>query len=63
MAPARGAKDGADAVSRTAADGFAPGTTIFLDLERMDALPQVMREYYKAWVRTVLADGRFVPGI
>lgn len=60
---ARGEKDGADAVSRTAADGFAPGTTIFLDLERMDALPQVMREYYKAWVRTVLTDGRFVAGI
>ena len=63
VAPARGAQDGADAVARTAADGFAPGTTIFLDLERMDAMPQVMREYYKAWVRVVLADGRFVPGI
>ena len=63
VSAARGARDGIDAVARTATDGFAPGTTIFLDLERMDVLPQVMREYYKAWVRTVLADGRFLPGI
>jgi hypothetical protein len=59
----RGTRDGTDAVARTAADGFEKGTTIFLDLERMDALPQVMRDYYKAWVAAVLADGRFVPGI
>ena len=59
----RGARDGADAIARTANDGFAPGTTVFLDLERMDVMPQIMREYYKAWVRTLLADGRYRPGI
>ena len=59
----RGARDGTDAVTRTANDGFAPGTTVFLDLERMDVLHPVMRDYYKAWVRAVLADGRFRPGI
>ncbi|MEO8621139.1 MAG: glycoside hydrolase domain-containing protein [bacterium] len=59
----RGVRDGIDAVMRTAHDDFAPGTTIFLDLERMDVLPQVMRDYYRAWVRTVLADGRYLPGI
>ena len=47
----------------TAAEGFARGTTIFLDIEYMDRLPQVMRDYYTAWVRTVLADGRYRPGI
>jgi hypothetical protein len=60
---ARGVRDGADAAARTAQDGFAKGTTIFLDLERMDVLHPVMRDYYKAWVRTVLADGRYRPGI
>lgn len=60
---ARGSRDGADAIARTAADGFANGTTIFLDLERMDVLHPVMRDYYREWVRTVLADGRFRPGI
>jgi hypothetical protein len=59
----RGVRDGIDAVIRAARDDFAPGTTIFLDLERMDVLPQSMRDYYRAWVRTMLADGRYLPGI
>ena len=63
VSEARGARDGADAIARTAKDGFPAGTTVFLDLERMDVLPQVMRDYYKAWVRTLLADGRYRPGI
>jgi hypothetical protein len=60
---ARGAIDGADAAVRTAKEGFAPGTTVFLDLERMDFLHPQMREYYSAWVRAMLADGRYRPGI
>jgi hypothetical protein len=63
VSAARGVRDGIDAVTRTSRDGFEKGTTIFLDLERMDVLPQVMREYYKTWVRTVLDDGRYRPGI
>jgi hypothetical protein len=63
VSAARGIRDGTDAIARTSRDGFEKGTTIFLDLERMDVLPQVMREYYKSWVRTVLADGRYRPGI
>lgn len=59
----RGATEGADAVARTAREGFAPGTVIFLDLERMDVLHQAMRDYYMEWVRAVLADGRYRPGI
>ncbi len=59
----RGETDGRDAIAKAEAEGFARGTTIFLDLEQMDVLHPVMRDYYKAWVRTVLADGRFVPGI
>ncbi|MDB4893706.1 MAG: hypothetical protein JWL61_5561 [Gemmatimonadetes bacterium] len=63
VSAARGIRDGTDAIARTSHDGFEKGTTIFLDIERMDVLPQVMREYYKSWVRTVLADGRYRPGI
>jgi hypothetical protein len=59
----RGEVDGADAAARAASEGFAPGTVIFLDLERMDFLHQQMRDYYTAWVRAVLADGRYRPGI
>jgi hypothetical protein len=59
----RGMRDGVDAAQRTAREGFPRGTTIFLDIERMDVLHQAMRDYYSAWVRAVLDDGRYVPGI
>jgi len=35
---------------------------IFLDLEHMDRVPQVMRDYYRAWTAGMLADGRYRPG-
>lgn len=60
---ARGLREGVDAAQTTAREGFPRGTTIFLDLERMDVLHQSMRDYYSAWVRAVLDDGRYVPGI
>ncbi len=63
VSAARGVAEGRDAVERTALQGFPPGTTVFLDLEQMDVLPQPMRDYYSAWARTVLADGRYRPGI
>jgi hypothetical protein len=59
----RGALEGRDAVARTAAEGFAQGTIVFLDIERMPRTPAAMRAYYRAWTREVLADGRFVPGV
>ena len=62
VSAARGVKDASDAVAKTAAEGFAKGTTIFLDIERMDNVPKAMRDYYKAWTQTLLADGRFRPG-
>jgi hypothetical protein len=58
---ARGTADANDAIAKTAAEGFANGTSIFLDLERMDAVPQAMRDYYQAWTRRVVEDGRFRP--
>ena len=59
----RGVRDGVDAAFRTALEGFPVGTTVFLDLERMDEMPKAMRDYYSAWVRTMLQDGRYRPGI
>ena len=58
----RGHIDARDAIARTAAEGFARGTVIFLDIERMDSVPKSMRDYYKAWTASVLADGRYRPG-
>jgi hypothetical protein len=63
MGAARGKAEAADAVRKTAAEGFAEGTVIFLDVERMERVPVAMRDYYRAWVAAVLADGRFRPGV
>jgi hypothetical protein len=59
---ARGKKDADDAIARAAAEGFARNTVIFLDIERMDRIPEAMRDYYKAWTQRVLDDGRYRPG-
>jgi hypothetical protein len=60
---AQGTIDGRDAVRKAAREGFPNGTVIFLDIEHMDGLPQRMRDYYRKWTRTVLADGRYRPGV
>ena len=59
----RGAADAADAIARTAAEGFPKGTVIFLDVEYMNTVPQGMRDYYRAWAARVIEDGRYRPGI
>lgn len=58
----RGALEADDAIRRTEAEGFPRGTVIFLDIERMQTTPAKMREYYRAWTKRVLADGRYRPG-
>lgn len=58
-----GVEEGIDAIRKTAAEGFPPGTVIFLDIERMERMPASMRNYYRAWTATVLEDGRFRPGV
>lgn len=63
LTAAEGAAEGSDAVARVSAEGFPRGTTVFLDLEYMDAVPPAMQGYVRAWVRRVLDDGRFRPGI
>ncbi len=63
LTAAQGTSEADDAIGKLAADGFARGTHIFLDIERMTTIPQTMRDYYRAWVTRVLADGRFRPAI
>jgi hypothetical protein len=60
---ARGAADAADAIAVTAREGFAPRSVVFLDLERMERMPNAMRDYYRAWARTLLTEGRYLPGV
>lgn len=59
----RGRTEADDAITRTAAEGFPAGTVIYLDIERMQVVPQKMRAYYREWAQRVLEDGRYVPGV
>jgi hypothetical protein len=58
----RGRMEAADAIRRTEGEGFPRGAVIYLDVEYMRAVPQKMRDYYRAWTAAVLADGRYRPG-
>lgn len=60
---AQGRIDARDAIAKAEHEGFPHGTTVFLDVEYMKSLPQRMRDYYRAWTKTLLADGRYRPGI
>ena len=59
----QGAADAADAVAKTGAEGFAPGTAVYLDVEYVSEVAPPLAEYVRAWFDGVLADGRFVPAI
>ncbi len=59
----RGAADGRDAINVALREGFPSRSTIFLDVERMEKLPASMRVYYRTWARTLLKDGRYLPGV
>ena len=63
LSAATGADEAVDAIQKTEREGFPRGTVIFLDIERMERMPNAMRDYYRAWVATVLKDGRYRPGI
>jgi glycoside hydrolase-like protein len=58
----RGAMEARDAAQQAESEGFPRGSVIFLDIERMDKVPSRMRDYYVAWTKGVLADGRYKPG-
>jgi len=59
----RGRVDADDAIAATLTEGFPERSIVFLDIERMEKLPQAMRDYYRAWSRRLLQDGRFRPGV
>src|SRR5918992_3383954 len=61
LTAARGTSDADDAIAKAAGEGFARGAHVFLDIERMTTIPASMREYYRAWVGRMLADGRYRP--
>ena len=59
----RGVMEGRDAIAQTRKEGFPPRSVVFLDIERMEKMPQAMRDYHRAWARTLLQDGTYLPGV
>ncbi|MBW8769978.1 MAG: DUF1906 domain-containing protein [Gemmatimonadetes bacterium] len=59
----RGRTDADDAIATTLKEGFPERSIVFLDIERMENMPQAMRDYYRAWAKRLLEDGRFRPGV
>ncbi len=63
LTPERGRADGGAAVQAAAAEGFAPGTVLYLDVERTDSVSAALESYVRSWTEAVLADGRYLPGL
>lgn len=59
----QGTSEAADAVAKMLADGFPALSTVFLDVEYVTTVTSALLDYYHAWIRGVLADGHFVPGV
>jgi hypothetical protein len=43
-------------------EGFPPGSVVFLDIERMEHIPDAMRVYIRAWTARMLKNGIYKPG-
>jgi hypothetical protein len=63
VSASQGTINGLEAAAVAAREGFAPRSTVFLDIERMERMPPAMREYYSAWARALLKDARYRPGV
>lgn len=57
-----GVTHGQDALQKTASEGFAPGTIVYLDVEPMDHIPQAQIDYVNGWL-SQFSDAGFLPGI
>lgn len=58
-----GSADASLADSLVAAEGFPSGSTIYLDVERVDSVSTPLATYVRAWIGTLLQRGRFRPGV
>jgi hypothetical protein len=60
---AKGEVDAARADSTAAAEGFASGTVVYLDVERAEAISSNFETYIRAWFRAMLRSTRYRPGV
>jgi hypothetical protein len=59
----RGRTDGAAAASAAAAQGFPSGTSIYLNVERVERVSSALRDYVREWTVALLEDGRYAPAM
>jgi len=57
-----GIADAQDALAKTASEGFAPQSIVYLDVEPMDQIPQAQIDYVNGWLSQFSGAG-FLPGI
>lgn len=63
LSAAQGSAEADDAAAKAAADGFAAGSVIYLDLEPVQTVTSAFAAYVRGWMERVLADGRYTPGV
>ena len=60
---AQGLADAIDAIGKAKDDEMSAGGTIFLDIERMEVTSSKMLNYMRGWIRGLLDDSTYKPGI
>ena len=60
---AHGLTDAQDAITKAKNDAMDDEGTIFLDIERMEDLNEDMVHYMRGWIRGLLDDGTYSPGV
>jgi hypothetical protein len=63
LTAAKAALDAARADSTMAGEGFAAGTAVFLDVERVENVSAELDAYVRGWLAAMLRSGRYTPGI
>ena len=58
-----GAADAAAADSLMAAEGFARGARVFLDVEPLDSVSAALTAYVRAWIGGLLDRGHYLPAV
>lgn len=63
LTASQGAAEAGDAIAKLQAEGFPEGSVVFLNVETVKAVSPALADYYRAWMRGILHDGRYKPGV
>ncbi|HEY4216411.1 MAG TPA: glycoside hydrolase domain-containing protein [Gemmatimonadaceae bacterium] len=63
LSTTQGATEAADAIAKMRADGFPPGSAVFLDVEQVTTITPALLDYVRAWIGSVSRNGRYRPGV